>query len=673
MTVLLSPVGGVAAQFFDNNGNPLSGGKLFSYAAGTTTPAATYTSSLGVTAHTNPIILDAGGRVPGGEIWLTDGVIYKFVLQTSTNVLIATYDNIVGINSNFVNYTTEQEIQTATAGQTVFNLTTTQYQPGTNSLTVYVDGVNQYGPGAQYAYLETDSDTVTFVSGLHVGASVKFTTATQTTGNATDASVVSYTAPYIDAITTNVEDKLAQTVSVKDFGAVGDGLTDDTDAIQAAIDTLGRVYFPAGTYLINKPLEAEWVDLIGAGIGSSLTPATGKTIIKKTTHTLGSAITRDGISFAADSILSIINPAGSWSQGCSIQGIEFQGIADNDRNAYCLYAPRIAITNISNVFFSFAVYGFFGVSCWEQVWDHVQASNCDTGIYHDTFGQPDGTSWTFTNVSTNNCIDGFDIKGLNYSTFNSCYSEGTDSVAWSFQTAKNIVLNGGGGEGPTGQLLALNTADIVINGWQTGPLVGVSGVPAIAVNDSNLIIIGSTIQDFSAVNGAKNMAITGSGSPSTVKLINTTIPTSGSATTVDGFSTLLNDSIANRQNVRGRTDVEFAYTRKQVDSTTPVFANTGVFSTVGTPTFTVSQINNTLFFTATMTCTVSGAGTGTIILDVPLPTGATTIPTNGAFGSAYAGGNAAQVYRHSATQIRADLTAAAGATSVVFDGQINLS
>jgi hypothetical protein len=258
MTVLLSPVGGVAAQFFDDNGNPLSGGKLFSYAAGTTTPAATFTSSLGVTAHTNPIVLDSGGRVPGGETWLTDGIIYKFVLQTSTNVLIATYDNIVGINSNFVNYTAEQEIQTATAGQTVFDLTTMQYQPGTNSLTVYVDGVNQYGPGAQYAYLETDSDTVTFVSGLHVGASVKFTTATQTTGNATDASVVSYNPPFTGGVPTNVEAKLAQTVSVKDFGAVGDGVADDTVAIQAAINSgASQVNFPNGRYktttTINVP------------------------------------------------------------------------------------------------------------------------------------------------------------------------------------------------------------------------------------------------------------------------------------------------------------------------------------------------------------------------------------------------------------------------------------
>lgn len=257
MAVNLSPVGGVAAQFFDNNGNVLSGGKLFTYAAGTTTPAVTYTSSLGNTPQPNPIVLDAAGRVPAsGEIWLTDGVIYKFVLQTSTNVLIATYDNITGINSNFVNFTAEQEIQTATAGQTVFNLTTMQYQPGTNSLTVYVDGVNQYGPGAQYAYLETDSDTVTFVSGLHVGASVKFTTTTQTSGNATDASVVAYTPPFTGGVTTNVEDKLAQYVSVKDFGAVGDGVTDDTAAFVAAKDYVaglggGIVHIPVGVYVLT--------------------------------------------------------------------------------------------------------------------------------------------------------------------------------------------------------------------------------------------------------------------------------------------------------------------------------------------------------------------------------------------------------------------------------------
>jgi hypothetical protein len=249
MAVNLSPVGGVAAQFFNNNGVILTGGKIFTYTAGTTTPQATYTSNNGATAHSNPIILDASGRVPSGEIWLTDGLSYKFVIKDATDVLIGTYDNIVGINSNFINYTGEQEIQTATASQTVFTLTTMQYQPGTNSLSVFVDGVNQYGPGAQYAYVETGPATVTFVTGLHVGASVKFTTATINSASYGDAFQISYTPPFTDSVATNVGDKLAQTVSVKDFGAVGDGVTDDTVAIQAALDSGQPIIFPKGTYL----------------------------------------------------------------------------------------------------------------------------------------------------------------------------------------------------------------------------------------------------------------------------------------------------------------------------------------------------------------------------------------------------------------------------------------
>lgn len=129
MAVFLSPIGGAGWQFFDNNGNPLTGGKLYTYAAGTTTPLASYTTSAGTTAHTNPIILDAAGRVPSGEIWLASAR-YKFALYTSVNVLIATYDNISGAGALIpINFT-------GTGSQTAFSISG-------NVVSVYINGVYQ--------------------------------------------------------------------------------------------------------------------------------------------------------------------------------------------------------------------------------------------------------------------------------------------------------------------------------------------------------------------------------------------------------------------------------------------------------------------------------------------------------------------------------------------------
>ena len=95
MAVNLSPIGN-GFQFFSTTGIPLAGGFLYTYSAGTSTPAATYTTLTGNIANTNPIVLGTDGRPPQ-EIWLTSGSSYKFVLADSSNVVIQTYDNIYGI------------------------------------------------------------------------------------------------------------------------------------------------------------------------------------------------------------------------------------------------------------------------------------------------------------------------------------------------------------------------------------------------------------------------------------------------------------------------------------------------------------------------------------------------------------------------------------------------
>jgi hypothetical protein len=135
--VYLSPVGGVAAQFFANDGTVLSGGKLYTYAAGTSTPQATYTTNLGNIARTNPIILDSAGRVPsGGEIWITSAS-YKFVLNDSTNALIATYDNISAVNWS------SYQIQNFSGNGSTTNFTLSSTPNSENSTFVYINGVYQ--------------------------------------------------------------------------------------------------------------------------------------------------------------------------------------------------------------------------------------------------------------------------------------------------------------------------------------------------------------------------------------------------------------------------------------------------------------------------------------------------------------------------------------------------
>ena len=78
-------------QLFDSSGRPLAGGLLDSYAAGTTTPLATYADALGVTPNANPIVCDSGGFC---DVWLTTAVAYKFRARTSAGVTLWTVDNI---------------------------------------------------------------------------------------------------------------------------------------------------------------------------------------------------------------------------------------------------------------------------------------------------------------------------------------------------------------------------------------------------------------------------------------------------------------------------------------------------------------------------------------------------------------------------------------------------
>lgn len=121
MATALSP--SPKQQFFTAGGVPLVGGKLYTYAAGTSTPLATYVDSAGVTANTNPVIMDSRGEA---NIWLLPGLAYKFVLKDPDDTTIWTVDNIdLGINFNNVIIT----------GGTINGVTIGNITPGSGAFT----------------------------------------------------------------------------------------------------------------------------------------------------------------------------------------------------------------------------------------------------------------------------------------------------------------------------------------------------------------------------------------------------------------------------------------------------------------------------------------------------------------------------------------------------------
>lgn len=127
---------------------------------------------------------------------------------------------------------------------------------------VYIDGVYQNKNG--YSISGT---TLTFSEAPPLNSDIEIVVARSLDFSATDASNVGYTQGGTGSVNRTVKAKLQEFVSVKDFGAVGDGVTDDTAAIQAAIDASDVTVVPEGTYRVDDAilLNADFKTLLVQG------------------------------------------------------------------------------------------------------------------------------------------------------------------------------------------------------------------------------------------------------------------------------------------------------------------------------------------------------------------------------------------------------------------------
>jgi len=164
--------------------------------------------------------------------------------------------------------------------------------------------------------------------------------------NSDGASLVGYMPAGTGAVATNVQAKLRENVSVKDFGAVGDGVSDDTAYIQLAVDYLNTVssinplslVFPPGKYLVTDEIDfsatgGERREIIG-GTGFE----TAKIMVNFSGHD--------------KYVFKFGNPnSPAYQRAVSIKGFEFSKVNSAHRSPIGIGGNALSQSRISNIIF----------------------------------------------------------------------------------------------------------------------------------------------------------------------------------------------------------------------------------------------------------------------------------------------------------------------------------
>jgi hypothetical protein len=321
--------------------------------------------------------------------------------------------------------------------------TVSEYTPGSSNLQVYLNGV--LAPVSTY----TEPTSTTVVMNTAPVSDDEYTfiiNSRQVDTSTVPASSVTYTptggaATNADAHLKTVDTKIQGIVNVKEFGAVGDGVTDDTVAIQAGIDliyaTKGQLYFPNGDYLISStlviPNQNNGWSFQGEGrIGTSITQAT------------------DNIP-----VLDIGDDGVNISHSLQIKDISFGYTNDQtgNTNAICIY-----ISTQDNFHMTFKRLkfnsGYWGIKhkvgtggTWGSNWDELEWADSVVGGAIDFTGATNAipnNKWGRFSVDASNMTEGTifkEVKGYNW-TWDTVeiYGGSTNLRLVSFQAGSSCII-----------------------------------------------------------------------------------------------------------------------------------------------------------------------------------------------------------------------------------------
>lgn len=363
-----------------------------------------------------------------------------------------------------------------------------------------------------------------------------------------DAAVAVETAARVEALSGKV-DKGSLVTSVKDFGAVGDGTTDDTAAIQAAIDSLplnpagdgilsplgcangGTVYIPRGRYKVSSTLTLRrGVRIAGEGRESS----------QLISYTAGSVLKYlDSGRYVQDEI--VVENLSIWqhssvtaTSGAAIE-VSFGTVSPPSTNLVC----RNLIING----------GYRGVLLGAGIWsslDNCNVSNCVTNgveiqLTNGVQLAPT-TSTTFKNCySSSNGAAGFRIDGASYTSLVGCASDSNGTYGYYLDAGNAGSLYACGAEENTlGGAYLKNTTGAVINLNVMHTTSGVKhGVTLEACNRTTLL---GGVYQADTVTGYGIHVVTNSGTITTVGAVFTGNYTSAVCDSASKFLNLTADN-----------------------------------------------------------------------------------------------------------------------------------
>lgn len=460
-TATLSPA--PKLQFFDANGNPLVGGKLYSYAAGTTTPLATYTGNTTTTANTNPVILNSRGEA---GVWLSSSY-YKLKLTDSNDVEIWTVDNVGGF--------------------------------------------------------ATMADLTAAIAAL-----------TASLASSSGSSMIGFIQAGTSAVATTAQTKMRETISVKDFGAVGDDVADDTTKIQAAINYAntigGDVYFPAGIYKITN------------GLTINNSGDTSDTFKASMYGDSSSSARIHGMAGSYD-MLTITGGTGAGVESHQvIRGLFF---VKEDYVGYCIGGDNLAFLSLEDVSCFNGAYSFYATDVLSSVFYNCVFRQATIGMRaeYTNFSYPNAL--TMVGCVVGNCRDAgiWIVGGTTFNMFGgSVESNGIDG---SSATKFGVLLNNSGVQGSVSGNFSgvyfennVGTADIWLANSAQPAAASISGCSFARIS-STYYVTNNIYVETSGAGITQSVSVAGCG----FKYFNTYVPNSGrkyinSSSTSGGVSTV---------------------------------------------------------------------------------------------------------------------------------------